>query len=76
MENRNRETRPSQYGGAEIATSAAPIIERSNRDRGLMAEMVPTMIPLTSQITAAPSASEIVAGKRLKIIVLTGVWYW
>ena len=54
-----------------MATSAVPIAARSNFDRRRTAEIVPTPIPSTSQMTAAPTVSEIVAGKRLKICVRT-----
>jgi hypothetical protein len=33
--------------------------------------MIPTVIPIVNHTTAAPSASEIVAGRRWRICVLT-----
>ena len=38
--------------------------------------MMPTEMPIVSQIIAAPTASEIVAGSRWKICVLTEMLFW
>ena len=53
-----------------------PSSARSSSVRRLTAEMIPTAIPTTSQITAAPSASEIDAGRRSKICSLTETLFW
>ena len=39
--------------------------------RRLIAEMIPTGIPISSQMTTAPTVSEIVAGSRSMIRLLT-----
>ena len=52
------------------------IVERSSSDRRLMAEMIPTGIPIRSQMTAAPVTSQIVAGRRSKISVRTSAFDW
>ena len=59
-----------------MPTSAPPIAMRSIRLRDLIAEMMPTAMPIDSQITAAPTASEIVAGSRSKICCLTEMLFW
>ena len=76
FENRNSATRPSQKIGAEIATSDTIIVNRSSRPRRRTAEIAPTVMPMLTQITAAPTVREIVAGRRSKISVLTGWETW
>ena len=49
------------------------IVVRSSTDRRLIAEMIPTGMPIASQSIAAPVTSQIVAGRRSKIRFLTGV---
>ena len=38
--------------------------------------MIPIGMPISSQTITAPTVSEIVAGRRWKISVLTGWEYW
>jgi hypothetical protein len=47
------------------------MVERSRRERRLIAEMIPTGMPIKSQRIAAPVTSQIVAGSRSKISVRT-----
>ena len=44
--------------------------------RRLTAEMMPTERPISSHTTAAPIASEAVAGRRSKIWCLTEMLFW
>ncbi len=74
LENSSRASRPSQNSGAEISTSALPIEARSQKLRRLSAETMPTDSPATIQTTAAPSVSEIVAGRRSPIRLITDCW--
>jgi hypothetical protein len=76
LANRYSATRPSQYGGAEIATSAAVIVARSRNVWRRIAEIVPTATPAPIQMTAAPSVSDAVAGSRSKIWSRTGTLLW
>jgi hypothetical protein len=41
-----------------------------------VAEIVPTVIPTTRKITAAPAASESVAGSRSNSSVRTSTLFW
>ncbi len=72
LANRNRATSPSQYDGAEIASSAPPIAVRSITLRLRTADRIPIGSPIISQMMTAPTVSEIVAGRRWKIMVRTG----
>ena len=62
---------PSQKTAAEMASGAAPVTNRSNRERRLSAAIAPTVVAVMSHRIAAPMVSEIVAASRLKISVLT-----
>jgi hypothetical protein len=70
------ETRPTQYTGAEIASSAPPMARRSMIVPRLIAEMMPIGMPTSSHTTAPPTASEIVAGKRSKMVSRTATLFW
>ncbi len=70
-ENSSSAISASQNSGAEISTSAVPIAVRSQMLRGFSAEMMPTDRPATTQIKAAPTASDTVAGIRSLISVTT-----
>jgi hypothetical protein len=59
-----------------MATSAPPMAARSIQVPRLMAEMIPTGIPISSHTMAAPSASAPVAGSRSKICDLTETLFW
>ena len=76
MENRYSDTRPSQYTGAEMATSAVPIAARSRSVPRLIAEMIPIGMPISSHTIAPPMASAAVAGRRSKICWLTETLFW
>ena len=52
--------------------SANTIDVRSQTLPRLTAEMIPIGIPIRTHVTAAPTASAIVTGSRLKISSLTG----
>ncbi len=69
--NANRTRSPSQYTGAETNTSEIPIVVRSRMLRRLIAEMIPTGMPIASQMTTAPTVSDRVAGSRSAIRLLT-----
>ena len=60
--------------GSDTPASAMPIENRSNRVPRLSAEMTPMATPPTSQMTAAPMASERVTGRSLTICGQTGCW--
>ena len=60
--------------GSDTPASAMPIENRSNRVPRFSAEITPMATPLTSQITAAPMASESVTGMSLTICGQTGCW--
>jgi hypothetical protein len=75
-ENTRRPSSPSQYTGAEIASSAAPMLKRSSFERGLRAERTPIGIPTSIQTTKAPTVSAIVTGSREKICELTETLFW
>jgi hypothetical protein len=42
----------------------------------LIAEMIPIGMPIRSQQTAPPSASDAVAGRRSKIVSRTSMLFW
>ena len=69
--NRYSAISPSQYSGAETNTSAVPIVARSSRERRRSAETIPIGRPIASQMTAAPTVSDSVAGSRSAIRLLT-----
>ena len=69
--NRNRTIRPSQYTGIETKNSAVPIALRSSHVRRLIAEMIPTGIPISNHRITAPTVSESVAGNRSFIRLIT-----
>ncbi len=50
------------------------MLARSSFEPARRAEMMPTPSPVTTQITAPPSTSEIVAGRRLAISSFTGAF--
>jgi hypothetical protein len=52
------------------------MVDRSSSERRLIAEMIPTGIPIMSQMIAAPVTSQIVAGRRSKMIVRTSAFDW
>ena len=54
--------------------SATNMAARSKMVPRRSAEMTPTPTPTTSQMTAAPSASDSVMGSRLMMSGHTGVW--
>ncbi len=56
--------------------SEPPIAARSNFERLRTADSVPMAMPMTSQTTAAPTATEMLAGRRSKIWVFTGMLFW
>src|SRR5215510_13861217 len=62
----------SQKTGAETPMSANTIDARSMKLPRLTAEMMPIGIPISTQVMAAPTASAIVTGSRLKISSFTG----
>ena len=59
-----------------MARSAPPIVVRSTSEPFLIAEITPTVIPMTIQMRKAPTVSEIVAGSRVKICELTETLFW
>ena len=52
------------------------IVVRSSSERRLIAEMIPTGMPIRSQKTTAPATSRAVAGRRSKMIAFTSVLDW
>ena len=52
------------------------IVVRSSSERRLIAEMIPTGMPMTSQMNAAPVTSHIVAGSRSMISDRTSAFDW
>ncbi len=60
--------------GIDKPTSTATLEDRSNRPRGLMALMMPTDSPATSQRTTPPTTREMVGGRSCFSIVSTGSW--
>ena len=71
-----RPTSPRKNTGAEMKVRLVIIVTRSSTVRRLIAEMMPTGIAIASQITTEPTTSQTVAGRRSKMIVLTGVLDW
>jgi hypothetical protein len=51
-------------------------VVRSSTLRRRIAEIIPTGSPASSHTTAAPTVSEIVAGRRSKISLVTGIENW
>ena len=62
---------PITNTGIERPTSTATEEVRSNRLRGLVALMIPTLSPTTSQRTRPPITREMVGGRSCFSIVLT-----
>ena len=60
--------------GSETPASAMPIAARSKTLPLRSAESTPVATPKTSQITAAPTASEMVTGSRSSRSGSTGFW--
>jgi hypothetical protein len=59
-----------------MASSAPPIASRSSSVPRLIAEMIPIGMPISSQVTAPPTASEAVAGRRSKMVSRTATLFW
>ena len=60
--------------GIDKPISTPTLEDRSNRLRGLVALMIPTDSPTTSQRTMPPITSETVGGRSCFSIVSTGSW--
>ena len=50
------------------------IVVRSSSERRLTAEMIPTGIPIASHRIAAPVTSQMVAGRRSRMMVRTSAF--
>ena len=74
--NRYSATSPSQKTGAEMNARLVTIVVRSSSDLRLTAQMIPTGIPIASQITTAPVTRKTVAGRRSRMISCTGLLSW
>src|SRR3954465_6478928 len=57
-------------------TSAKPVVTRSRMDRGWVAATMPIGMPMSSQITAAPNASDAVTGMPCASDSVTGCLLW
>ena len=75
-EKRYSDTSPSQYTGAEIATSASPMASLSGSRPARSAAKMPIGRPISSQQIIAPKASDRVAGIRSKICSRTETLFW
>ena len=65
---------PITNTGIDKPISTATLEDRSNRLRGLVALMMPTDIPATSQRTTPPITREMVGGRSCFSIVVTASW--
>ena len=74
--NRYRDTSPSQKTGAEMNARLVTMVMRSSSDLRLTALMIPTGSPINSHNTTEPATSSAVAGRRSKMVALTGVFDW